>query len=258
MGFPLADTSGYTPYDSVFVPLAFVWGSIDFKSLDPISRKKAFDRVMRYVVAAALIQRYQEGVHNKQRSDAQALSSWIKSDDDSNAPPWIREATIPSLKRVDPAGAIGKTILCLLNRGALRDPITDQPVPLGGTLGEDHHIFPTKFVPTLTGWDKKSMNPNVVLNIMRVTKQTNRDFLNSDPRQQMLKARSVNQSRLMASLKLQAISEECAKVLEKAEKAAADFERFIDLREAEVQKLLRDEFGFPITTIEPEETDVES
>jgi hypothetical protein len=258
MGLPLAETRSYTPYDSVFAPLAFVWGSVDFNALDQVSRKKAFDRVMKYVVAASLVQRYQEGVHNKQKSDAQALASWIESDDDSNAPPWIREATIPALKRVDPAGAIGKTILCLLNRNALRDPITNDPVPLGGTQGQDHHIFPTKFVPTLPGWDKKTMNPNVVLNVMRVMKQTNAEFLSTDPKQQISKARLVNQSKLMELLKLQALSDGCVQVLEKPDKSAADFEEFIRLREIEVQKMLNDEFGFPITSVEREETDTES
>ena len=256
LGIPLSDTRAYSPYDSVFSPLAFVWSTLNLDSLDPSSLKKAFDRLMRYVVASSLVQRYQEGVHNKQKADSQALALWISSDDDNKTPGWILEATIPSLKRVSPAGAIGKMILCLLNRNTLRDPITTEPVPLGGVLGEDHHIFPTKFVPGLPGWDKTTMTANLVLNIMRVTKKTNAAFLDVDPRQQMLKAQEVNNTKLAESLKNQAISDTGMGLLLKTEKTAIDFGEFIKVREAAVQKIIKDEFKFPITVAEAEETDV--
>jgi hypothetical protein len=258
LGYPLAESRKYIPYDSVFAPMAFVFNSIEFSSFDQVALKKAYDRLKRYVVAASLMQRYQEGVHNKQRADAQALVTWINSDDDSKAPVWIRDAAIPSLKRVDPGGAIGKTILCLLNRNTPRDLITDEAVPLGGTLGEDHHIFPTKFVPTLPHWDKATMNPNVVLNVMRVSKKTNAEFLNADPKQQIAKARSVNKAKLASSLQAQAITAEALEILEKSDKKAADFSEFIRLREIEIQKMLKDEFNLPITTTEREDADLES
>jgi hypothetical protein len=258
LGMPLADTRSYTPYDSVFGPLAFVWSKLDIDSLDQSSRKKAFDRLLRYVVAASLVQRYQEGVHNKQKADGSALVAWIGADDDEKAPAWIKEATIPSLKRVTPAGALGKTILCLINRNSPKDPITNEPVPLGGSLGEDHHIFPTKFVPNLAGWDKSTMSPDIVLNIMRVAKETNAEFLDVDPRQQMLKAQEVNGVKLEQLLSFQAIPNACLQLLFKINKSAVDFNEFVRLREAEVQKVIKDEFKFPITTTEIEEADIQS
>lgn len=258
LGVPLADTRAYTPYDSVFGPLAYVWSKLDFDSLDQTSLKKAHDRMLRYVVVASLVQRYQEGVHNKQRTDGQAVLAWITSDDDNKAPAWIQEATIPSLKRVTPAGAIGKTILCLLNRNSLRDPITNEQVPLGSSLGEDHHIYPTKFVPNLPGWDKDNMSADVVLNIMRVTKPTNAEYLDMDPRYQMEKAQSVNAALLPKSLDVQAISAACLQNLLKVGKTAADFTDFIAMREKEVQKLLKDEFKLPISAKELEDSDAQS
>jgi hypothetical protein len=255
LGMPLSTSRGYTPYDSVFGPLGYVWSEIRFSDLDQTSRKKALDKLARYVVGASLAQRYQEGVHNKQKADSKALVTWINADDNTKEPSWIKEVTIPSLKRVAPSGAIGKTILCLLNRSHLRDPITRDPVSLGGE-GEDHHIFPTKFVPNLSGWDEKTMNANVVLNIMRVTKTTNAEYLNVDPREQMLKAQRVNSANLASGLMDQAISEECLAVLLKSEKTANDFLEFVRLREIAVQELIYNEFQFAITAKEPDDADV--
>lgn len=257
LGMPLAKTRNYTPYDSVFSPLAYAWSVIKLNSMKQVPKKKALDRLAKFVVGASLTQRYQEGVHNKQKADAQALVKWIESDDDAKAPAWINEVTIPSLKRVAPNGAIGKTVLCLLNRNNLVDPITNELVALGDSDGEDHHIFPTRYVPGLLGWDDKTMNANVVLNLMRVTKKTNAEYLNSDPRDQMLRAQSVNaKKKLIDVLSNQAIPLKCVDLLLKPEKKAEDFIEFIRLREIEIQRLINEEFHFAITAKEPEDSDL--
>jgi hypothetical protein len=256
LGMPLASSRGYIPYDSVFSPLACAWSEIKVGTLAQTSKKKAFDRLARYVVGASLSQRYQEGVHNKQKADFKALVVWINTGEDDKEPAWLKEVTVPSLRRVAPSGAIGKTILCLLNRKILRDPITREPVPLGGTDGEDHHVFPTKFVPNLAGWDSAAVPVNVVLNIMRVTKKTNAEYLNADPRDQMTKAQSVNPSTLSEDLAGQAISGECLSLLLKPNKSADDFVEFVRLREIEIQKLISNEFGFSITSREPDDVDI--
>lgn len=257
LGMPLASTRAYTPYDSVFGPLAYVWAELKIDDLDQMSKKKAFDRLAKYVVGASLGQRYQEGVHNKQKADASALVLWLGSDNDSKMPAWLSEVTIPTLKRVAPSGAIGKTILCLLNRNNLKDPITRELVPLGGALGEDHHIFPSKFVPNLPGWDKQTMTADVVLNLMRVTKMTNSEYLDKDPREQMMKANEVNAQKLSQDLGDQAISEDSLNILLKPEKTANDFFEFVKLREKAIQNLLQQDFQFAIATVkEFEEADV--
>jgi hypothetical protein len=252
---PLAKSSAYTPYDSVFCPLASAWGEMNIEALEPSAKKRAINRISKYVVGASLSNRYQEGVHNKQKADATALADWIKSDKDEKMPAWLKEVQIPSLKRVAPAGAIGKTILCLLNRKSLRDPITSELVPLGANDGENHHIFPTRFVPNLPGWDSDTMSANWVLNIMRTTKATNADYLISNPREQVLKAQQVNQANLSSYLADQAISADCLQVLLEPEKTAKDFFKFIELREIEVQTLISNEFQFPKSSAEPEEVD---
>jgi len=253
---PLARTISYIPYDSIFGPLAYAWSEANIDKLDPLARKRALARLSRYVVGASLSQRYQEGVHNKQRADAKALADWIRSDAEDPQLPWLQEVTIPSLKRLSPSGAIGKMLLCLLNRKSFRDPITGDLVPLGAVDGEDHHIFPTKFVPTMPGWNAKTMTANVVLNIMRTTKATNAAYLNSNPRDQILQAQSVNGAALESILSDQGISKECVQVLLSPNKSAAEFAEFIRLRESEVQKMINKEVLFPIGVIEPEEVDV--
>lgn len=253
LGVPLAKTAGYTPYDSVFAPLAYAWSEINIEALSVTARTKAFSKLSKFVIGASLSQRYQEGVHNKQRSDGKMLAEWVNTDDDEKKPAWLAEVTIPSLKRVAPSGAIGNTILCLLNRKGLRDPITDEPVPLGSSDGEDHHIFPTRFVPNLPGWDPQKMSANWLLNIMRTTKATNAEFLNSNPRDQILKAESVNRGKVQSSLADQAISPECVKVMLNPEKNADDFSEFIRLREKAVQQMLVRDFQFKISDTEPDE-----
>jgi hypothetical protein len=252
LGMPLAKSSAYTPYDSVFCPLASAWSEINVEVLEQSAKKRAIDRLSKYVVGASLSNRYQEGVHNKQKADAAALVDWISSDDDERMPAWLKEVKIPSLKRVAPSGAIGKTILCLLNRRNLRDPITSELVPLGGSEGEDHHIFPTRFVPNLPGWDARTMSANWVLNIMRTTKGTNATYLNSNPREQIMKAQDANQANLSSCLADQAISNDCVQILLKPEKTYTDFFKFIELREIEVQTLISNEFQFAKSNSEPE------
>jgi hypothetical protein len=158
----------------------------------------------------------------------------------------------------EPLGRNRQDDLCLLNRKKLLDPITGDDVGLGMPTGEDHHILPTRFVQVLDGWVGKRHTANVILNIMRVSKEANAEFLNSDPRDQVTKAKTGHTKKQLRELYgTQAINESCLAILEQSSKTLAQFTEFLCTREAELQGDIRDEFGFPVGTQQTDEQEEE-
>lgn len=249
LGFPLSVTDKYTPYDSLFCPLAYIWWTNDLDSLDATDRGKAYIKIKKWIVGSILTQRYQEGVHNKQKSDAQDISTWIKSDETSDEPVWLQDASIPSLRSAEPRGAIGKLLMCLLSYRGPRDPIDGTQVDLAKKDCEDHHVFPTKFVPKLTDWDKSNLKANIALNLMRTTSTTNKNFSNDDPELQV--TQSISQHTKKKSLDIyneQFMTENMVDIMFKSKKTAKDFGEFIILRQNEFEEYIKKEFGFEKTS----------
>jgi hypothetical protein len=244
LGFALDKTGDYIPYDSLFAPVAYAWERAGIAGLKTEKRKKALDKFAKFAVGACLSTRYKEGVHNKQAADASQLHEWIKTDSDANQPAWLAALAVPSLKNLSPSGAIGKLILCLMNREPLIDPITRTKVPLGDSA-QNHHVFPTKFVPNLKGWDKQD-NANQILNIMRLEAQTNIDLAKSDPRELITRAKAVGAKDLANIFERHFLDEKCVKLLAQASKTRATFVSFIDARDRYVRELIATEFGFAI------------
>jgi hypothetical protein len=242
LGLALDKTGEYIPYDSLFAPIAYAWERAGIGALKTEMRKAALDKICKFAVGACLSTRYKEGVHNKQAADASQLHEWIKTGDDSNQPLWLSSLAVPSLKNLSPGGAIGKLVMCLMNREPLVDPITRAKVTLGDAA-QSHHIFPTKYVPALHGWGKQD-NANQILNIMRLEAQTNIDLAKSDPRELVIRSKSGGVKDVVTIFKRHFISAECIALLEEPLKTVDTFTAFIDARDQFIRGLVAQEFGF--------------
>jgi hypothetical protein len=220
---------------------------VDRIGYDGISASKiasARQKILRWVAGAALSQRYQEGVHNKQISDAKAVQRWIETDDDAYQPDWLKDVRIPILRSVSPQGAIANLIKCLMNSDDLRDPLTGEKVFFGDSKSQVHHIFPTKFVGKLPGWNANTGDRSeLVLNLMILQSETNARFLNDDPRLQVLDATKSNAHGARKAYSDQGIGEDALSILLKSDKSRDDYWNFIKLRETHFENRLK-EFGF--------------
>jgi hypothetical protein len=228
------------PYDSVFAPLAVIFTKVQPEQLSPGDSANFNNKLLKWVVGASLRQRYQEGVHNKQAVDVEELLSWIGKNDDAYEPAWLKETTIPSLRLVTPNGAIGNIVRSLLNRKSMQDPLTGASVNVGRPQTELHHIFPTKYVSKLKGWNtEKGDRSNLVLNTMQLASPTNIKYLNDDPSQQIAgAAMHVTEAVVSDRYAQQGIPADCVDILRKPGKTREDYWNFIKLRETEIEKEL--------------------
>ena len=243
LGMALDKTNRYIPYDSIFAPMAVAWKTASIDSLAPKAKADAYKKLCKWVVGSALSQRYQEGVHNKQKSDAVKFAEWILGQ--ANEPEWLQEVSIPPLRRVSINGAIGKMLLCMINLKTIRDPLTKENVSLGTSGTNEHHIFPKKYCDRMTGWNSRNDDCNIILNVMRLTEATNIRFLNDDPMVQVNECIQVNtESWCKSQFEDQFIPENCFEILRKKDKTRQDFVDFIALREASFSQILQSQFGF--------------
>jgi hypothetical protein len=190
LGMALDQTASLIPYDSIFAPMAKVMKDIDYPSIAGKELASVNAKFSKWVVGAALDQRYQEGVHNKQDTDAKAILQWIKHDD--KEPDWLAIVKVPGLTLATPTGAVGRMIRALFNRSNLEDPVNQKTVNVGMSTAHLHHVFPTKYVSKLKGWDEKSDKSNLLLNTMQLDAETNTNFLNDDPAEQLKAAEIAN------------------------------------------------------------------
>jgi hypothetical protein len=244
LGFALDKTAAYIPYDSLFAPLAVIWRKAKLDTLPVPVRNKAQQKMLRWVVGSVLSSRYQEGVHNKQKSDAETVGEWV-TDEHAMAPAWLQEVRTPALKRTDPNGAIGRLLMCLLNTQNLRDPLSSDLIRLGSTDGEDHHIFPKKFADKLAGWDGKLHHTNTALNLMRLSKSTNARFSDDDPALQVRESfSSLDESTARKIYADQFIPENALAILLKEHKTVGDYLDFLAIRENAFKNHILQNFGF--------------
>ncbi len=246
LGVGLDDTHKYIPYDSIYAPMALVLKHIK-RGSGVLDEAKAKKKLQKWFVGAALDQRYQEGVHNKQSSDVKEFKEWI--DADGREPSWLKDVRVGNaISRVSPSGAIGKLFLCLINNKSPKDPVKNETIGFRDKLAktEVHHVFPTKWVAKgLVDFAKDRVNTHVALNTMLLSKETNGDWLNFDPADQIGQARKVlgDQSHLSEIYNAQFISDEAIKLLEKPKKTCADYDSFLALRYARLLEELG-RYGF--------------
>ena len=238
LGMALDQTSSLIPYDSIFAPMAKVMKDVDYPSISGKELASVNEKLSKWVVGSALDQRYQEGVHNKQVNDVKSMVQWIRDDD--REPDWLGEVRVPGLMLATPTGAVGRMIRALFNRAALEDPVNQKGINVGTPTAHLHHIFPTKYVAKLTGWDEKSDKSNLLLNTMQLDVETNSSFLNDDPAEQVKAAELSNAKKYMTSYASQGIDSNCIALMRKADKSKIEFLNFLKTRETYIEKMLQD------------------
>ncbi|WP_417484458.1 GmrSD restriction endonuclease domain-containing protein [Maricaulis salignorans] len=241
LGMALDRTNSLIPYDSIFAPMASVMKEIAYPVIQGPQLASVNEKLSRWVVGTAISQRYQEGVHNKQVSDAGAVADWIKGT--SEEPEWLSEVRVPGLTLATPNGARGRMLRALMNRRKLTDPVNQKECGVGSANAQLHHIFPSKFLPKLTGWDSNNDRPNLVLNTMQLDGETNRAFLHDDPSLQVAEAARHNPARYTESYAAQGIDGAALGLLQKLGKTTVDYKNFLKLRETYFESVLG-EFGF--------------
>lgn len=247
LGVGLDQTSGLIPYDSIFAPMALALRHLRNKRLAGAELASAERRLKKWFVVAALANRYQEGVHNKQQRDLSDVLMWL-DEGDRREPAWIRDFIVAEPIRDSPDGAVGKLLRCLINARAPKDPVTQRDVGERPTsvASAKHHIFPTRWVDKyLQGWDRKRDQVDLALNVTIVSAETNLRWLNSDPANQLAEMRNASASTasLLNLLSSHFISQDIVEILERPNKTKEDYEEFLNAREALFLRVLEDEYS---------------
>lgn len=240
-----AKDASLIPYDAIYAPMACAYKVFKEKGLKGADEAKAKLKFAKWFVGSALIQRYQEGVHNKQKKDYTDFLLWL--DDDNAVPAWLKEVQIPLLTRASIDGAIGKAIQCIINSRDPRDPVTGSKLGYrGGTeRTEKHHTFPTKYLPTLTGWKPKQDSGDNICNMMYLEQETNKRWINGNPTDHIAEAlQASSPEKLIPRYEAQLISKEAFDLLLKSSKTKKDFDQFIELRQAAIRQYIKANFGF--------------
>ncbi len=259
LGLGLDASSELLVYPVIFTPFAYVWGGLKQQEMDHGTRSAANQKLTRWFVGAVLSRRYQQSTHDKQARDKTEIPRWI-ANGDSDIPEWLRETYVVNIRNADPEGAIGKLFRAVLNSRELRDPLTHKPVGVGSQKmpSAKHHIFPTRWVQHLAGWDKSTDSANLALNIMYVEESTNGHWLNTDPRDQVEESIKVLGSEAAARelYRQHGILDKAFDILRKPAKSRNDFHDFITERENFFAAQL-EQFGFkrPLSAVEPEDID---
>jgi hypothetical protein len=243
LGSGLDMTPDLVPYDAIYAPMAIAYMQILDKGDKGKVLISAQNKLARWYVGAALSNRYQEGVHSKQSKDLAEVRNWLAEEKE---PAWITDVTIPRLLRASTSGAIGKLIRGLINRRSPHDPVSDRIIGYrsGAHLTEKHHIFPVKYLPNLPGWQKGD-SADVILNLMYLEAETNKRWINGNPADHLLEARSTqSDASVTSAYNSQYIESSSLAILSKPTKTKKDFDDFLALREATFQGALKSDYGF--------------
>lgn len=243
------------PYDAIFAPMACAYSLFKKQGLKGVEERNGKRKFERWYVASALSQRYQEGVHNKQRRDYSEVMAWVF--DDAATPSWIQDVTVPNLNRASFDGAVGKLVQSLFNLNNIRDPLTGSLVGfrLNTAPTEKHHLFPSKYVTGFANWNKKQGDTaDVVCNMMFVERDTNRKWLNKNPCDQINEAlNGMSEAQLSEKYASQFISPLAFELLKKPQKSKDDFYAFTAERQRLLREYIRDKYGFPIANADLQE-----
>ncbi len=236
LGVGLDQSGALIPYDSIFAPMALALKRLGELKLDGAERTVAERKLQKWFVAAALANRYQEGVHNKQDRDRRDVETWIESTGDEFQPQWISELKIPRLTSDGPEGAIGRLLRCLINLRKPKDPVTEHPVGFrpGAVVSAKHHIWPTRWCDKYMkgGWSKTDSS-DLALNITIVSQETNIKWVNADPANQLQEIRSahVSDAAMRETLKAHFLDQTCLDIMRRSDKSKDDFSAFLAARE---------------------------
>ena len=246
-GAGLDKCNDYIPYPAQLPPLGIALSKInkDWPDRSPV-RADWLNKIERWFVGSVLVQRYTQSQPRIQMEDNSELSRWI-SEGDSAEPAWLSDVRVPRLDNMRPSSAIGRLLVLLQSRQDPRDPLNDELV--GGRSGdiadvELHHIFPQAFCSQhIPDWDGDA-DTDIALNIMPVTKETNRRWSKMDPTNQIVDARNNSRQQLDDLYRKVFIDSRGIEIMEKADKRQADYLDFIASRGREITSYIQREWGF--------------
>ena len=259
-GVGLDMNDALVPYPAMLPPLGIALAEIERRYPRPGPEKAhCQENLERWFVGTVLEQRYRESQPATQMSDTEGLLVWIRNGDEY-APRWLNDVRIRSLDHVFPASAMGKLITCMMSREKPADPLNKEPVGGRGkdiSSAQSHHIFPRAFCEQhLSGW-RASDTANLALNLMPLTKETNRDWYKMDPMNQVTAVKNAWPSDWLQLYQSFFLNERCLEILQKPAKIRADFYDFISERGKLVQQYIAEKWGFTpdAEQIEDEEED---
>ena len=248
------------PYDAIFAPMACALKVVTEKNLTGTAKASAHKKLLKWFVASALDQRYQEGVHGKQASDLKDFLGWLNNDE--LEPAWMKSVTTPNLMLHSIDGAIGKLVQCLINSNDIKDPVvlTDKVGFRDGAVAtEKHHMFPKKFVETgVTGWKKGVDKVDIIPNLMLVSRDTNKAWTNNNPYDHIKHALIKNsEEALKAVYAAQFVPAAAYASLKDPFKTVEKFNAFCVLRGQAIQACILQKFDIKprVTPLSQEEID---
>ena len=250
-GIGLDVNDALVPYPAMLPPLGIALAEIERRYTRPGPEKAHWQESLeRWFVGSVLEQRYTESQPSTQMSDTEGLLDWIRNGEEY-APRWLNDVRIRSFDNVNPTGAIGKLVTCMMSREKPMDPLNREPVGGRGkdiSSAQSHHIFPRAFCEQhLPEW-RASDNSNLALNVMPLTKETNRDWSKMDPMNQVTAVRNAWPSDWLRFYHPFFLNERCLEILQKPGKTRADFYDFISERGRLVQQYIADKWGFASDT----------
>lgn len=242
MGFALRTSNSFVPYDSLFLPLAFLWKEQNPNAIRNSSkRRKAFDIIKKYVVSACLHTRFTEGAFTKQKLDAKALVRALETLEEKELEETLFEP-YSGLHLASPkGGAVGKIVLCLLNANGLKDPLSGKKIDLNDNSLHLHHLWPTDFVERLPN-SSKDTTGNLISNITVVTQETNSEFSNIDPKHQLEKIENSRGEETMSLMGSQFVDEAAIAIMKKDKKNAEDFRNFVNIRVETLARMISEKY----------------
>ena len=261
-GAGLDRSSALVPYPAMLPPLGIALAEIEQQYTRPSSDKEQWQRKLeRWFVGSVLEQRYTESQPTTQESDTKALLQWIREGDEFT-PDWLADVRIRSLDHVSPTSAIGKLITCMISRNEPKDPLNKKLVGKTGEAiasAQFHHIFPKAFCEQhIPFWDNNTDSSNLALNVMPLTKETNRLWNKMDPLNQVADVRNQWPSELLASYEPFFINQRCLEIMEKSRKTKEDFRSFINVRGKLLQEYIAANWRFTPDAEHVEDEDEET
>ena len=247
-GMGLDATNRLVPYDSMLAPLGIALAEIEQKYPQPSANKAQWQRKLeRWFGGSVLEQRYTESQPATQQRDTRELLRWIR-EGDGFTPSWLSDVRVRSLESVTPNSAIGKLIACLISLRQPKDPLNKESVGGEGKYivsSQSHHIFPKGFCEDhIPDWVKNVDRHDLALNIMPLTKETNKLWSKMDPANQITDVRNQWGSELTQLYEPFFIDERCIEIMEKPNKTKDDFALFIKERGRLIQQHIAQRWGF--------------